>query len=146
VGPLVEAHDEVLQVGRLGTFEEIGQHHPAVHQLGEIGGVAGRLRQVLEHVVDVGRPFHGGQEVTEAAGDLQPQPVVPVGPADQVPLVGQGPDQVVGGRQGELALKGDLLDVEPGRVLTHHFEDPERPRDALDQVGWPLRQHAISLL
>ena len=78
MGPLVEADHEVLQVGRVGAFDEVGQHDVPVHQLGEVGGVAGDLGQLAEHLMDLRRPLHRGDEVTEPAGDLHAERVLAV--------------------------------------------------------------------
>src|SRR5205823_14491964 len=83
----------------------------------------------------------GGEQVAEATGDLHAEAVGAARAADEVPLVGEGPYQVVGSGQRDVAPLRDLLGVEPFRAVPDLFEDPERARDALDQIGRPPRQH-----
>ena len=68
--PSSKPDDEVLQVGRVGALDQVGEHDVPVDQLGEVGGVAGDLGQLAQHVVDLRRPLHRGEEVPEPAGDL----------------------------------------------------------------------------
>jgi len=123
VGALVEADDEVLEVRRVRPLDQVGQHHPAVHQLGEVGGVAGGLGQLAQDLVDLRRPLHRRDEVAEAAGDLHPEPILPVGSPDQIPLVGERAHQVVRGGQRDVAPVGDLLGVQPVRTVSDLFQD-----------------------
>ena len=141
MGALVEADDQVLQVGRVRSLDQVGQHDPPVHQLGEVGGVPRDLGQLAQHLVDLRRPLHRGQQVTEPAGDLHAEPVLAVRSPDEIPLVGQRPHQVVRRGQRDVAPVGDLLGVQPLRAVSDLFEDPERARHALDQIGRPPRQH-----
>ena len=139
VGALVEADHEVLEVGRQRTLDAVGDHDPTIHDLGEGGGVAGDLGEVPEHLVDVRRPLHRGQEVPEAAGDLEPEDVHAIWPAYDVALVAQGAQEVVRRRQGDAATVGDLLGAQATGAVAERVEDAERAGNALDQVtGLPL--------
>jgi hypothetical protein len=117
-----------------------------VDQLGEVGGMPGDLRQLPQHLMDLRGPVQRGHQITEPAGDLHAQGVHPVAAADEVPLIGQRPDQVIRGRERDIAPVGDLLGVQALWTVPDLFEDPERARHALDQIGRPPRHHLTDLL
>ena len=121
--------------------EPAHQHDPPVHQLGEVGGVAGGLGQLPQHLVDLWRPVHRRHQVTEPAGDLHAESILAAGSPDQIALIGERADEVVRRRQRDVTPVGDLFGVQPLWAVADLLQNPERPRDALDQIGRPPRQH-----
>ena len=146
---LVELRQEALADGvGMGRLAEVGpfcdggipgrvrRRHEvdlAVPVQGEVDGCAQAFVPVAQDVVDEVAAALLGVRLVEAAHG-GPQHVDPVDPA-QVPLVGEGAQQVVGGGQGDARLPGQLLGGSAAFVEGRRLQQPQRPLDGADECG-----------
>ena len=85
----------------------------------EHGGASQRL-------TDSGGTPERGDEFAVPVGDLQSNDVCAVFATDHVPFVRQGTDEVVRGRDGQLAPSRDLLHGQSARSPTDRLQDAQR--------------------